>query len=238
MDSGEGLLWRGRSGRMDAASLRRIELFREMAEPSLARLAEQASWRRWRRGESILDPLEVPGEVFILLEGRVIIGGRAPDGKAVDVFFLGPGDVIDFNDLPPILGAYVYVEAGSEEVISCRLPRPAFHGAVFGHPASAALLDRQARQRLLELALLLWEFAFHDALHRLEHVLAQVAEGDPEHVVPLTREELGRRTGIRREDVTKFLKRLKAQGLVDYGSHHRGIKVLDLARLAADQPDR
>lgn len=223
---------------MGITSLRVIPLFQEVAQSELEHLVRGANWHRSRRGQAILEPLEATGHVFIVLEGRVLIGGRAPGGKEVDVFFLGSGDVIDLDDLPAPLAEYVYVEADSEEVVACRISRPAFRQAVFSHPASAARLDRQASRRLLDLALLLWEFAFQDARHRLRHVLAQLAEESPDHMVPLTREELGRRTGIRREDVTKFLKRLRDQGLIDYEAHHRGIKVLDIVGLSSDPMHR
>lgn len=135
MNTGEGPAWRGR---MDITSLRGIPLFQEVAQSELEYLVRGANWHRSRRGQAILEPLEATGNVFIVLEGRVLIGGRAPGGKEVDVLFLGSGDVIDLNDLPAPLAEYVYVEADSEEVVACRISRPAFRQAVFSHPASAA----------------------------------------------------------------------------------------------------
>jgi DNA-binding MarR family transcriptional regulator len=94
------------------------------------------------------------------------------------------------------------------------------------------MLHAQAKQLLMELALLLVEFAFYDAPTRLEHALVKRAEEDAEHMVWETHAELGRRIGIRREDVTKLLKPLKARGLIDYEQHRRGIQVLKLEKLA------
>jgi len=65
-----------------------------------------------------------------------------------------------------------------------------------------------------------------------EHALALRAEADPEHMVWDTHAELGRKIGIRREDVTKLLKPLKARGLIEYEQRRRGIRVLEIERLA------
>ncbi|MGI8824900.1 MAG: helix-turn-helix domain-containing protein [Chloroflexota bacterium] len=46
-------------------------------------------------------------------------------------------------------------------------------------------------------------------------------------------DELGQRTGLLREDVTRYLARIKEAGLIDFEPHTRGIRVLDRDALAS-----
>ena len=222
-----------RTGRVDGLFLRQIPLFGDVAERDLRRLAEVGTWRRYKQGELIVQPGDQRGCVFIVVQGEVRIFGAAPNRDEISVLFLTGGEVIDFNDLPPGLVDDAYAEATGEGALVCRLPRKLFHEAVFACPRSARALDAQARQRLMELALLVWELAFHDAQTRLCHVLARLAERDAEHMVWDQHGELARMTRISREEVTRVLGHLRARGLIADGSRRRGIKVLDIDRLAS-----
>jgi len=217
---------------MNVVLLRQIPLFADMAEGELHDLSGVATWRAYEGGDPILQPDNARGKVFILVEGAASVGAALPDRVEVDVFSLSAGDVVDLNDLPSAVSDVVYAVVTSGEAVVCRLPRDALHRTLFAKSPGAAMLDAQLRQRLAELALLFVEFAFYDAPARLEHALAVRAEADPEHMVWDTHAALGRMIGIRREDVTKLLKPLKARGLIEYEQHRRGIRVLEIERLA------
>jgi len=224
--------WQRQTGRMNPTLLRQIPLFEGMSDGDLATLSRVATWRLYQRGEEIIEASNARGNVFILVEGAASVGAALPDRAEVDVFSLSAGNVIDLDDLPSAVADVVYAVVTSDEAVICRLPREALHRTLFAKLPGPALLDAQLRKRLAELALLFVEFAFYDAPKRLEHALALRAEADPEHMVWDTHAELGRKIGIRREDVTKLLKPLKARGLIDYEQHRRGIQVLKLEKLA------
>ena len=232
MDGGEEPIWRhGRSGKVDVASLRQLPLFRELSGDILGSLSNVVTWRAYESGEHIIQPGDEWGDVFVLAEGTARVFGRMPNGEEIDVFFLSAGDVVDFDDLPAGPAGDFYCDATGEGAIALHLPRAELDQAVLSTPG-AAELHRQARKRLVELAVLFWELVFHDVSTRLGHLLAELAEADPEHMVWETHGALARRLGMRRENVTRRLKALKARGLIDYQPHRRGIKVLDMERLA------
>ena len=225
MDHEEGWLpWR--AGRVDTALLIHVPLLAGVSENRLLALAESASWRSYRRGEPIAGPESDVGVVHILVRGTGFVGCRSPKGDELVVFRLGPGDLIDFADVPATVKEDAYAEAAEEGTVVCRFPRQLLHEAIFATPSAAAALYHQLRQRFMELGLLFWEQISHDALTRLWDELQRLAESDPERMVWATHGELAQRIGASREAVTRLLPKLEQQGLIAYGRHRRGIKVL------------
>jgi len=66
------------------------------------------------------------------------------------------------------------------------------------------------------------------------YILAPLATANRERMVWLTHEELAPLTGVGREAITRYvLPDLRKQGLIAYGGHRRGIRVLNSAQLLA-----
>lgn len=235
MDTEGEQMWDLEGGAASAVSLRRLPLFALMPEPELTSLAEHTTWRVYHPYDLIVRPGDARGNVYVIDRGQVRIFSRVDEQQKLTVLFLGSGDVMDFNDLPPGPAEHAFAEAVTEPTVVNRVPRETLHHVLFSPGSPAAVLDEQTRRALMKIALLLWEQVFQDAPSRLAHELARLATWDEDRgamMVWETHEQLGELTHIPRQRVTELLQHFKRRGLVDFAPHRHGITVIDAQRLA------
>ncbi len=75
-------------------SLAAIEIFSDLDPEALKRLSETCRWRRYRRGERIIEQGSESREVLFITEGSVSILVPSPTGREVAFASLGPGNHI------------------------------------------------------------------------------------------------------------------------------------------------
>lgn len=73
--------------------LRRIELFQELSDAQLERIAAISRREDYAEGEAILNQ-NTPGDsMYVIAEGQVCIGRAEPDGGFQPILFLGQGQI-------------------------------------------------------------------------------------------------------------------------------------------------
>ena len=75
-------------------SLAGIEIFSDLDPEALKRLSDTCRWRRYRRGERIIEQGSESREVLFITEGSVSILVPSPTGREVAFASLGPGNHI------------------------------------------------------------------------------------------------------------------------------------------------
>lgn len=223
---------RGRvSGAIDAATLSELPVFKVLPPESLSKLACSARWHLYHRRETISTFEEELHCVFVVAAGTMLIS-TIHSGREFILFRLYREGMIDTHELRGGFVEMTRAQAGSDDTLVYKLPRGAFRTTVLAHAASAERLCDQNLERINALAELLVDFACDDALTRLAHTLGRLAGGSPDGVVHETHNELAQMTGMSRTEVSTFLARLRARGLLIHEPYTREIEVPNPQHLA------
>jgi CRP-like cAMP-binding protein len=213
---------------IDAQTLAKIPLLRDVAPEALGQLAKSLRRRRFSRGEVVFHQGD-PGDTLHLVRGgRVKIVLPAETGDEAVLAILGPGDC--FGELALLDGGPRSASVvAMEPVETLVLGRQDFL-AFFRTNTEAAerlivTLARTIRKVNEEVA----DLAFLDLPGRLAKKLLDLAEshGEPmsgggiEITVPLTQEELAGMIGATRPSVNKVLGWYEDQGAIQ----RRGRKI-------------
>lgn len=188
----------------------------------------------YSKGELLLRPGDDVPHIFYLLEGQIAQYDITPAGNSVVVNVFKPGAFFPMscvvNDQP---SQYFFEASGKVRVHQA----PAAEALAFVHKNPDVLFDLLARVYRGADGLLrrLTHLMGSDAKTRLvfEIVNAAARFGEPQPGggtrLVLTEVELGQRTGLARETVSRALRQLKAAGLVRVG--RKELVIPDLAAL-------
>lgn len=214
-----------------AASLRRIPFFREVPDDVLIPLAAASAREVLGRGTVLWEPGSAIEAVFALAVGIVRLYRHLDNGTEVTVALLNPGQVCGMADLD-LDAAFVPTTVAQvlfDQTVIYHMPRRAFVRFLLANSTIALRAVTAACQRARDAYDLL---ALPDARARVAYVLAHLATANRERTVWLTHEELAPLAGVGREAITRYvLPDLRRRGLIAYGEHRRGIRVLDSAQL-------
>jgi len=216
-------------------SLAGIVIFAGLRPAALERIRRGCSWRRYERGESIVDYLDTSDEVFFITAGgaRVTIYSHA--GKVVSFGELSAGEVF---------GEYAAIDhcprsASVEALTSClvaSMPSTEFRSLLRTAPSvTLAVLEQLVRRtravtnRVYELSTLHVDNRIQAEVLRLANLARRV--GKCAHIVPApTHVEIASRVGTHREAVTRELNRLTRIGIIERQGD--ALLVRDVNRLA------
>lgn len=218
----------------DRPLLRNIAILAPLSEEELDMLGAELAWRSLPEGAPVVTHLEQEADVYFILEGVCRVSMQTPQGRAVAIRELGPGD--HFGEIAALTGAprSVAVEAKTA-LLAAQCPGSAFREAMARNGAFAsAVAAHLARSvvtltdRLYELAALETRFRLYAELLRL----ARAGQPGPEGVLIAeapTHEALASAIGAQRESVTRELRQLAGEGLVE--QRRRALIVRDIDKL-------
>lgn len=197
--------------------LRSVPVFSGLNEARLAALAAEASLKRAGRNEVVLREGDPTDSVYFVLSGRLRVLVSDAEGREVILSMLGAGNlfgeigVIDDN---PRSATVVAAEASDLVVFR----KEDFRRCLADHfDITLAIMRglatrlRLADQRIESLALL-------DVYGRVAHLLLELAETrNGCKVVPqrLTKQDIAKMIGASREMVSRVMKDLMHQGLIE-----------------------
>jgi CRP/FNR family transcriptional regulator, cyclic AMP receptor protein len=201
-----------------------------------AELEAAGTKRQWRRGAVIYRESERSNWVVILRSGRVKVSSDTSGGTEVVLAVRGPGALL--GELSAIdrepLSANV---TALEPVTALVVPLAKFERYLNTHGRVAFLLMRQLALRLRDADRKRVEFGAYDTTGRVAARLVELAErfGTMTEAglrigLPLSQDELAGWTGASREAVTKALRSLRGEGLIQTGRLHVIVHDLDALR--------
>jgi len=208
-------------------TLARFALFRSLGPELIHRLDSQCIWKRARANEWVVNYEDDSVDLFFVAYGRLrvtirpVAGGEIILRDIVDGEFFGELAALDGR--PRSAG----VLAMTDSVIA-RMTPAVFRETVHSYPDVCdqllALLASQVRM----LATRVRELTTFDVRHRIYSELIRLAHSQPgveeaKITPPPTHAELAARVGTHREAVTRELKRLERDGLIE---RRRGAIVL------------
>ncbi len=191
------------------AHLRAVELFRDLGEPALRRLAPLLRQERYRAGQSIVVEGQPCEAVYLIASGLVKRFKLSAEGKEQVLKLLGPGE--SFNEVPVLDGGPN--PAGSvalEDTVVYALRRQDLLRLVEETPSLAMALLQVLAARLRHLVGLVEDLSMRHVMGRVARLLLD----QPEAVERLTHQELAAMVGTVREVFSRAMRELEDQGAV------------------------
>jgi CRP-like cAMP-binding protein len=193
--------------------------------------------QRWEPGARMFTEGDRPGSVVILLKGRTKVYSLAEQGTEVVLALRGPGALL--GELSAVDGAPRAASVQAlERVEALVVPLAAFTEFLRSHPDAALQMVRMIVARLRDADRKRVEFGTYDTLGRVALRLVELAERFGSKVdgriridLPFTQEELAGWIGASREAVSKALRSLRDQRMIE--TRRKSVSVLDLERLRA-----
>ncbi len=201
-------------------TLSKVPYFKDARDIELERFDRRCTWRRYDEDEVLVDFEDDSTDIYFIVTGDVRILIRTAAGKEVILGEMRAGDA--FGELAAIDGTprSANVTALSRCEV-CIMPAATFREIVFGSPTICEKLLRGLVARVRELNARLSEHSIFDLKHRLYSELLRLAgprAGHPgEKVVspPPFHHVLANRIGCRREQITRELSTMTAEGIVE-----------------------
>ena len=205
-----------------AALLARVPLFEQLEAAELEPVARVAVPRSFPKGVRVFHEGDSSDACYIVRSGDLRVTREHPDGRAIALATLGPGDI--FGELAMLDGG---TRSASVETLSdCELlalPAPDMRRVVAGHGEIAAKLIVALTKRLRETNERVTRQSFQTVPSRVAGVLLQLIaeeaapEGRTGVTVRMNQADLAQLAGTSRESVSRFLATLERAGVVAVG---------------------
>lgn len=224
-----------RPARKETDILKRSELFEDLDDEVLRRLASRAIEKRLEKDEVLFIAGEPASGLYVIAEGSVRAFRSWPDGreqvihveKAVTTIAEVP--VFDGGNFPSTVAA-------EEATTVLYIPREAVREICLKHPQLALAAARLLARRLRGCAELVESLSLREVGQRLAQLILKEANSRGTETPDglsfeqrLTHNQLAARLGTVREVVTRSLYRLQTQGLVHV--HGKKVTVPDIDAL-------
>ncbi|MGI9411032.1 MAG: Crp/Fnr family transcriptional regulator [Hyphomicrobiaceae bacterium] len=219
-------------------SLRRVPLFKTLADSELDEIEKLCSWRSYHAGEEILAYLDSGDDVYFIIAGKGKVIIYSAQGRAVGFRDIVPGD---------IFGEYAAIDGGSrsasiEADAACTVAIMSshdFNSLISTNPSVSRMLIQHLTRQLRAMTQRVFEFSTLAVNNRIQAELLRLArEGatdgsSPEgtrYITPRpTHAEIAARVSTHREAVTRHLSKLTKTGLIERKG--RSLIVKDVERL-------
>lgn len=216
--------------------LQHINIFADMTDVEMRRLAERTTMRTYARGSVISQPSDPPDTIYLIKEGRVKLCRYSASGREQILSLLERGDIFGERSLVGA-SAEAHCEA-FEDTLICVLRRRDFEDLIRSKPELALRVMKVLAGRLRQAEEAIENLAFRDVPGRLAANLVRLAEayGEPHGegrrlALRLTHQDLAGMIGATRETVTTVLNRFRDEGLITMDG--RQIVIADPDRLKA-----
>ncbi len=213
----------------DAEILARAGLFRAMGPELVEKLAATAERRTLIRNDVLFSEDDPAEELYVVIDGRIAIGKRGPDGRRSVVGVLERGDL--FGEMPLFDARGRSLDAlALEHTELLAVPYPPIRQLLQETPELLweviALLTRWIRNADEALA----DSVFLDVTGRTAKRLLELSRDSDEFALPLTQEQLAGLVGASRERVNKTLATFIRLGWLT--QEHGNYRILDRESLA------
>jgi CRP/FNR family cyclic AMP-dependent transcriptional regulator len=189
---------------VDESVLGPIELFADLDSTELARLAAAAQSRRLFRNDILFSEGDTADEMFVMVNGRVAIANRSPEGRESLVALMEAGDVFGEMGLFLEMGRSAQARALEPSQVVA-IPYGPVREIYEARPSLLWGVVRLLAGRVRSVDEALADAVFLDVTGRTAKRLLELAGEADEFVLPVTQEELAGMVGASRERVNKAI---------------------------------
>jgi CRP-like cAMP-binding protein len=214
---------------VDLALLRDTDLFVDLDDAALERVAAASTPRQLRRGDVVFTEGAPPHHLYVVEDGRIAIASRSDDGRESVFALMERGALFGEMGLLDGLGRSAEARALEPSQI-VEIPYAPVKAAFDERPellwGVVALLAGRLRSMDAQLA----DSVFLDVTGRTAKRLLDLADGEDEFQLPITQEELAGMVGASRERVNKAIASFVRLGWIDQSD--RRYRILDRQQLS------
>ena len=188
----------------DRGLLREVELFADLDDREIDAIADASANRRLQRGDVLFTEGDEPGELFVVVNGRIAIANKSIDGRESMMALMERGDL--FGEMPLFDGLARSAEARAlepSEVIA--IPYEPVRDLYEERPQLLWRVVALLAGRLRTTDEALADSVFLDVTGRTAKRLLELAGERDEFALPITQEELAGMVGASRERVNKAI---------------------------------
>lgn len=201
----------------DSKLLRRTRLFHGVAEPTLARIEEEASVQILSTGSVLFEQGEPPRHAQIVLHGGVALIGSLEESEIVVEFF-GSGEILlaaaVILDLPYLVGART-----TEESRIASIPASTFRMLLHGDRRLAVAMTEEMARHWRTLVRQIKDLKLRSASQRLAaYLLANGAPGRSAVKITIEKQVLASRLGMTPASLSRAFRELKTLGVQASGN--------------------
>lgn len=204
----------------DRELLRTVPIFSELSDADIASLAQLTGRRRCPKDTVVFFENEEGDSFFMILEGRIKVTILGDDGREIILSVLGPGDFFGemaLLDNEPRSATAIAIE-DSELLSLCRAD---FQSVLTDNRSIQGALIKVLTARLRRANHQISTLALMDVYGRVARVILDMAREEGRRLKDghiafrrATHQEIANRIGTTRETVTRMLKDLERQGLI------------------------
>jgi len=224
-----------------ACAIRDGALCAALSKDELASLNKLAWHRRFRNGQRIISEQERPDRLGIIVTGSIKLTKVLPDGRQQIVALLFPSDFVG----QPFEAPCSYRAEAVTDVTLCTFPAAQFEELMQRHPRIESRLFRHMLNQLEAAQDWMVLLGRKTAQEKVASLFAMIArrtldlgctdrdrKNRFELQLPLSRTEIAEFLGLTIETVSRQLRILKSDGIIQF-SGRRNLTVLDMSKLEA-----
>jgi CRP/FNR family transcriptional regulator len=218
-----------------ALTLKTVPLFSGLPEEQLELLAAQARQKRYSAGEHVALESDRVQAFFLVVSGRIKIYKSSPEGKEQTLYIFGPGE--PFCLRTAFAGESFPANAAAlEDSTVLAIPSEQMEKLAKSQPALLFNMVTTLSRRLKETMQLVESLSLKEIPQRLANFLIHSLElsggGEAEDLtLDITQRELSKILGATPETLSRVLKRLSEDGIVQV----KGRKIAILDREALEE---
>jgi len=191
-------------------------LFKGLAAPLLCQVADSASVKKFRRGESIFFEGEEAAGFYMVGQGRVKVFKMSLDGKEQILHIFGPGE--PFGEVPVFHGSPFPANAVSiEPSVMLFFPRQSFIDLINSTPSLALSMLAVLSLRLRRFAAQIESLSLKEVPARLAAHLIYLTEEQQNTdtvILDIPKGQLASLLGTTPETLSRILTKMSAEGLI------------------------
>ena len=188
----------------DTTLFQKTALFGGLDDTDLDAVLAGASDREFRRGDVIFREGDEPGEMYVVVSGRIAIANKSIDGRESMVALMESGDL--FGEMGLVSGRGRSAEARSlEPSVVTAVPYGPVRSLYENNPVLLWPVVEMLAERLRSMDEALADSVFLDVTGRTAKRLLELAGESDEFFLPMTQEELAGMVGASRERVNKAI---------------------------------
>lgn len=203
--------------------------WKELSDVDKKYLSDNTSIRHFEKEQSVHSSMECSG-VFIVKTGKLRLYMCSDEGKEVTLYRLSPGEMCMLSASCVLQSITFDVFVDSEIATDCyMIPGAVFNKVAENVPTMKIFALEAAVSRFSDVMWVMQQIVFMNQDKRLAIFLLEEVESKEEKIITLTHEQIARHLGTAREVVSRMLKHLVSDGILEVT--RKGINIIDIKKL-------